>query len=549
MRRAVPGLLLALVLAGLHVLAAQRAAGAAGFPLDDAWIHARLALNVTEGAGLAFNPGEPAAVSSAPLWTLLISLPAALGVPFPWASFLAGAILAGMLSFLAYLLVRRATGDESAARLSALLIAGTHPMPWSSVSGMETVLAAILVAATILAALSARPGTAFAAAAAAGLTRPELVLLPGLLLADLLWRERPWRLSRSFRLALLALLAAVVPFAVNRLLTGAWMHASFAAKVGRHGVLPALLDGHAGAVPSVIAANLTLYLVPLLGALARDNLALLLLMPLGLRRMAAKPGGSHLPWLVLLALPCLVAVLAPFGGPEFHEQRYIGPLVAVTVIAGSIGLAALPPALRRPVARLPLMLLVASLSAPGVWTAARRYAIEVKNINEMQIAVGRWLAERPGGPGTVATNDIGAIGFVTRAPILDLTGLATPSAIPFLRRAAPAGTRNRGWNGASEAGLIEFMRERRPDFVAVFPSWYPGEAFRDSLGEEVFRVTLADNLICGDRTMIVYRPDWSARGAGAPGAGAPDRAREAARAVARSLRASAKAGATARAAR
>jgi len=513
-RRAVPGLLLALVLAGLHVLAAQRAAGTAGFPLDDAWIHARLARNLSEGAGLAFNPGEPAAVSSAPLWTLLISLPAAAGVPFPWASFLVAAILAGALSLLAYLLVRRATGDEPAARLSALLIVGTHPMPWSSVSGMETVLAAGLLALTILAALSARPWTAFLSAAAAALSRPELVILPGLLLADLLWRERPWRLARTFRLALGVLLAGVAPFAINRLLTGAWVHASFAAKVGRHGVLPALLDGQAGAVPSVIATNLPLFLGPLLGALARDNAALLLLAPLGLWRMAVKPGGSHLPWLVLVALPCLVAVLAPFGGPEFHEQRYIGPLVAVTVIAGSIGLAELPAALRRPAARLPLMLLVACLSAPGVWTAARRYAIEVKNINEMQLTVGRWLAERPGGPGTVATNDIGAIGFVTRAPILDLTGLATPGAIPFLRRAAPVGTRNRGWNGASEAGLIDFLRERRPDFVAVFPTWYPSRAFRDSLGEEVFHVTLQDNLICGDRTMIVYRPDWSTGGAG-----------------------------------
>ena len=112
MKRAAPGILLALLLASLHLLAAQRVAGAAGFPLDDAWIHARLARNLWEGGGLAFNPGEAAAVSSAPLWTLLISLPAAAGVPFPWASFLAGALLAGALPVLAFLLVRHATGDR-----------------------------------------------------------------------------------------------------------------------------------------------------------------------------------------------------------------------------------------------------------------------------------------------------------------------------------------------------------------------------------------------------------------------------------------------------
>ncbi|MBI1949922.1 MAG: hypothetical protein HYS34_00980 [Acidobacteria bacterium] len=513
MKRAAPGVLLALLLAGLYVLAAKRVAGAAGFPLDDAWIHARLARNLSEGGGLAFNAGEPAAVSSAPLWTLLVYLPAAAGVPFPWASFLAGALLAGALPVLAFRLVQRAVGDRSAAWFSALLLAGTHPMPWSSVSGMETPLAAALVAATLLAALSARPGASLVLAGAAGLARPELVLLPVFVLADVLWRERALRRPRVVGLAIGALLAGIAPFAVNRALAGAWLFSSFAAKVGRHGMLAALLEGRADAVPSVMATNLPLYLAALVKALGRDNAALLLLVPIGLWRLAAGRGGSHLPWMVFVLLPCFMAVLAPFGGPEFHEQRYIGPLVAVMVLAGCVALAALPPFLKRPAARLPLMALIAALSVPGAWTAARRYAIEVKNITEMQVTVGRWLAERPGGPGTIATNDIGAIGFLTRAPILDLTGLASPDAIPYLRRPPPAGSRNRGWNGASESGLVDFMRERRPGYVAVFPAWYPGRSFHESLGAEVFRVTLEDNLICGDRTMIVYRPSWNgARG-------------------------------------
>ena len=71
----------------------------------------------------------------------------------------------------------------------------------------------------------------------------------------------------------------------------------------------------------------------------------------------------------------------------------------------------------------------------------------------------------------------------------------------------------RGWNGASEAGLLEFLRARKPDYVVLFPSWYPSRFFQDGLGEAILRVDLEDNLICGDRTMIVYRPGW---GAGVP---------------------------------
>lgn len=507
MKHAAPGILLALVLAGVHVLAARNAAGTVGFPLDDAWIHARVARNLSEGRGLTFNAGEPAAVSSAPLWTVLLSLAAAAAVPFPWASFLVGALAAVALPLLAFQLVRRVTGDSSTAAFSALMTAGTHPFPWSSMSGMETTLAAGLVTATVLAARWAMPGWSLLLAGAAGLSRPELVLLPGLVLADVLWKARPARLRRLSILTAGALVAGFAPFAINRMLSGAWLFSSFAAKVGRHGVLAALLEGRADVVPAVVATGLPLYLGGLLRELAHDNPALLILAPIGLWRMAVGRDGSHLPWMILLPLPCFMAVLAPFGGPGFHEQRYIGPLVALTVLAGCVALAGLQ---KRP-ARLALMGLIAALSVPAVWEGTRRYAVEVKNITEMQMTVGRWLADRPGGPGTVATNDIGAIGYVTLAPILDLTGLASPEAIPYLRRPPPSGSRNRGWNGASERGLLDLMRERRPDFIAIFPAWYPDLSSQAGLGAEVFRVTLDDNLICGDRTMVVYEPNWDQR--------------------------------------
>jgi len=56
-----------LLIGALHFLAGRRAAGEAGLPLDDAWIHARLARTLAEGRGFAFNPGELSAASSAPL--------------------------------------------------------------------------------------------------------------------------------------------------------------------------------------------------------------------------------------------------------------------------------------------------------------------------------------------------------------------------------------------------------------------------------------------------------------------------------------------------
>jgi arabinofuranosyltransferase len=510
-----------LIIGALYVLAAGRAAGEAGLPLDDSWIHARLARNLADGRGFAFNPGQPSAASSAPLWTLLLSMPTAAGLPFPWGAYLVGLVATAALAAGGHRLAGRITGDRGAALLCALLLIGTHPFPWVSLSGMEASLAAALVLWILLAACADRNRTSLGLAAAAGCVRPELVLLPAIVLADALYRTRPFPKTRALATTLGAALATVAPLALNRVLTGLWLPGSFQAKVGRHGLLAALLEGRTDVVPGIVVSNPSLYLVPLLTALLRDNGALLLLAPLGIRRFFAGGPRTHLPWIIALLLPCAVAIVAPFGGPGFHEQRYIAPIVATIVVSGCIGLFTLSGPLTGRGLRRAAIGVVVALSAWGSWSGMERYAREVKDITDMQMRIGRWLRDRPGGPGTIATNDIGAIGYVTSAPILDLTGLASPEVIPYLRRTAPDAAAGRGWNGASEAGLLDFLRARRPDYVVIFPSWYPSRFFQERLGEVIYRVDLEDNLICGDRTMIVFRPDWGAtvRGAGATSGG------------------------------
>src|SRR2546422_11633822 len=97
-----------------------------------------------------------------------------------------------------------------------------------------------------------------------------------------------------FRSSLAALAATAAPFLIDRLLTGQYVFAALAAKVGRHGVIAALGEGRADLVPSILAANLPLYFVPLLRALARDNVALLVLAPIGVWRLASSRRASQL---------------------------------------------------------------------------------------------------------------------------------------------------------------------------------------------------------------------------------------------------------------
>src|SRR5262245_32542912 len=110
MRRDVALAGIVLLVGALHVAAAWRHAGEPGLPLDDAWIHARLARGLSRGNGFSFNPGEPSAASSAPLWTLLLSMPALVGLPFPWAAYAGGLAASIALALAGARLVERVTG-------------------------------------------------------------------------------------------------------------------------------------------------------------------------------------------------------------------------------------------------------------------------------------------------------------------------------------------------------------------------------------------------------------------------------------------------------
>jgi len=126
----------------------------------------------------------------------------------------------------------------------------------------------------------------------------------------------------------------------------------------------------------------------------------------------------------------------------------------------------------------------------------RLYAWNVDNVNEMHVAVGRWVAEHTPPDAVVALNDIGAITYVSERPVVDLAGLVTPEVVPLLH--APD----------RDARLADLMAERGVAYVVIFPDWFPGLAARSDVLEPVYQVTLERNTIAGGETMVVYRAHW-----------------------------------------
>jgi hypothetical protein len=463
----------------LFLVAERRIAGATGFPLDDSWIHLHFARNLAEGAGFAYNPGVPVAGSTAPLWTLLLGLAFALAEPsilLVKALGVAAAATAALLTGLAALGWGAAPAAAAAAGL-ALLAAG--PMVWGALSGMEVPLAALLVAGALAADSRGRQVLAAALAALAPLARPEAIVF-SLLLAV----ARPGRRRIVLFGVLIALaLAPVVAFSL--LTVGAPVPATAAAKV-EGGVL-GWLAGTREPWRRFLVERPGGFLLEWAGWLWTTHPLLPVALPLALAWAWRRRGAAlGVPALALVLHPVAMALLAPYRGPGFQEGRYSAHLLplAFVVLAVALGPRVHP---ARPV----LLAAWFVLALVALVPAAHRYGWAVQNINAMQVHLGRWVDEHVPPRARLALNDVGAIAYISRREVIDLMGLVTPEILPYRRR--------------GEAGVIDYVRRRCPDYVIIFPAWFPRLAARRDLLEPVYRVRLERNVVAGAPEMVVYR--------------------------------------------
>lgn len=160
---------------------------------DDTYIFLRYADNAADGRGLVFNPGERVQGFTSPLWTLILTLAAAAGLPLLAFAKISGALLGAGCLAIAQALAKRI--DARAAVAAPLVLAGFIDLPYWAVSGMDAVLFAFVTAAAILLTVRAAGGAGGGALAAlawgiAGITRPEGI---GLGLIAMFWlRRRDW---------------------------------------------------------------------------------------------------------------------------------------------------------------------------------------------------------------------------------------------------------------------------------------------------------------------------------------------------------------------
>jgi hypothetical protein len=340
-------------------------------------------------------------------------------------------------------------------------------------------LAAALVASALWAHAGRRPVLTALCGALAALSRPEaLVLLALLLVATPGLRSR----AAQVGVAVVVLFPAV---AFSLLTVGRPIPATAVAKI--EGGLAGWLTGVREPLWHLVVGRPWEFLAEWVAWLWTTHWLIPVLVAPAFAIVARRSGGV-LAWpaLALLIHPLAMAWLAPYRGPGFQEGRYSMHLLPLVFVVFAAAFGEARAGARRLLAGAWVVLALAALPA-----AATRYGWAVQNIEAMQVHLGHWVTANLPRGARLALNDIGAIAFVSRNPVLDLMGLVSPDVIPYRRQ--------------GEEGVMRYVAERCPDHVIVFPAWFPRMTARRDLLQPVYSVRLERNQVAGAPEMVVYR--------------------------------------------
>jgi hypothetical protein len=439
----VPLLLAAAVLgtAMLYLEAEHRIAGRWGFSLDDSWIYAQMARNLATGHGFAFNPGEPVAGSTGPLYTFVLAFFYAVFHEVVWSAKVFGlACLAGSAVAIHRAVRSLAPERPGAALVAGLLVATAPALLWGALSGMEIALYLVLVSWGIEAYARGRWNLAMLFWSAGVWVRPDGLFLVGLALVAGPPREI-WKRALCAAPFIFAFLA------FNHAVGGHWMPQTVGVKA------------HFGFEPATRTATMLREWGALWGIPYRvtDDLEepVLLLANLAI-------GGWLLvrrrPILGLYTLGFPIALSLFYAGSGSHK-RYILYVIPFGITLAAVALGAIASRIGGAPGRKALAAVGAACLVWQLFLArgeAETHGWNVQNINEMQRALGEFARgiTKPGD--RIAANDIGAIGYFSERPIVDLVGLITP------RKPLP-----------------QMLSRYEPELMIVFVDWFHEYALWD----------------------------------------------------------------------
>ena len=445
--------------------------GYIGFPLDDAWIHQTYARNLWQTGQWEYAPGVVSAGSTAPLWTILLAVGYALGLPYLAWTYLLGTIFLFLLCLGGARLWQVLwPGQAQASWIVGVILAFTWQLVFAAASGMETTLFIALILHLTASYTQWRrdpvpsPSTPIWMGLLSGLfilTRPEglgLVLLIG---AGMALRPQPWR--ERWRMMLVGSSAAaltLVPyFAFNLASSGNIWPNTFYAKQAEYAQLLTI------PLPQRFLQLLYFSLGgPETGWRGISGAHLLLLPGLIITTVQAVRSDWRQRRL-LYTLPLLWAVghvlLYALRLPVTYQRgRYLWPVLPVWIIYGLAGWHNIlqTSAIQRfgPLGQRFVQLTFATMLVVFLALGAFAYQSDVAFIEGEMVQVARWLQDNTAPDDLIAAHDIGAIGYFAPRPLLDLAGLISPEVVPYLD---------------DPTAMADYVRQSNADYLITAPGW------------------------------------------------------------------------------
>jgi hypothetical protein len=362
-----------------------------------------------------------------------------------------------------------------------LLFSFEWHLVWASVSGMETILFALIVT-SVLSMLAVGNRNFVLLGLLIGLSvwlRPDGVTLLGPVILIAILDGTSWRYRSNSILRVIIgfgfLFALYLLF--NLLIAGTPLPNTFYAKQAEYAGLQEV---------SIFKRYLGIFLLSLTGV----GIVLL-------------PGAISLSvgaikkrsWGILAGMIWFFGYLGLYAWrlPVIYQHgRYVIPAMPILFLWGMVSLVGFQSVPRwrwllGMVWKFSLVLIAAIFWLLG----AQAYAKDVAFIESEMVIAARWVNQNTPTNALIAAHDIGALGYFAGRPMIDLAGLISPEVVPFIR---------------DEEQLAGYLDRRKADYLVTFPDWYPGIT---SNLEPVFVTKGHFAPVMGGTNMAVYR--WKER--------------------------------------
>ncbi len=452
-KRAIGLAVITLLICTIYLLWNSTVSGA-GFPLDDSWIHQTFARNLAETGRWEYVNGELAAGSTSPLWTMLLAAGHRMKIdPTVWVFTLgiAGLILTVILCDALWRTFQSAQ-NKRILPLFGLVIAMEWHLVWSALSGMETILYVVTVCLIFYLLLKQTPPWLLIG----GLTgllvwiRPDGLTMLGPMLFLALWNSNPWR--QKWKAVGFALVGTAISIALymafNYSLDGSiWPNTLYAKQI-EYAVLRE---------QSIVIRYFRLF--------GQINIGAGAILAPGFLWQLYRIAKDRNRWgmAAFLWMAGFIGIYAVQLPVTYQHGRYLIPVIPVYLLLGFSGFMDLISRMSDQnriefVVKKAWLISIVGVQAAFCLLGMRTYANDVSIINTEMVKAAQWVAENLPEDAKIATHDIGALGYFTRNPIVDLAGLINPEVIPIIR---------------DEPELIQYLQTNKIDYLVAFPGWYP----------------------------------------------------------------------------